>query len=51
MTSAGLFFTIIIGFEIIIFACLRESLVAGVFYLAGPNYLVQFLTEKISEGE
>jgi hypothetical protein len=52
MTSAGLFFaTIITWFEIILFACLRKSLVAGVFYLARPDYSAQFLSEKISEGE
>jgi hypothetical protein len=52
MTSAGSFITaIIIGFEIVIFACFKGLPTAGVFYLAKVNLSVQFLTEKISEGE
>jgi hypothetical protein len=52
MTSAGIFITaIIIGFEIVIFACLKGLPQAGVFYLAKANLSVQLLPEKISEGE
>jgi hypothetical protein len=52
MTSVGMFITaIIIGFEIVIFACLEGSSKAGVFYLAKANLSGSFLPEKISEGE
>ena len=52
MTSAGIFITaIIIGFEIVIFACLKGFPEAGVFYLANANLSGQFYPEKISEGE
>ena len=52
MTSAGMFITaIIIGFEIVIFACLIGFPEAGVFYLAKVNLSGQFLSEKILEGE
>jgi hypothetical protein len=52
MTSAGMFITaIIIGFEIVIFACLKGFPEAGVFYLAKVNLSGQFLSEKILEGE
>jgi len=52
MTSAGMFITaIIIGFEIVIFACLKGFLEAGVFYLAKANLSGQIYPEKISEGE
>jgi len=52
MTSAGMFIrAIIIGFEIVIFACLKGFPEAGVFYLAKANLSGQFLSEKILEGE
>ena len=51
MTSVGIFITAIIGFEIVIFACLKGLPVAGVFDLANANLSVRFLPEKISEGE
>jgi hypothetical protein len=52
MTSVGMFtVAIIIWFEIVIFACLKGSQKAGVFYLAKANLLVHLLPKKISEGE
>ena len=52
MTSAGIFIAAsIIGFEIVIFACLKGFPEAGVFYLAKANLSGPFYTEKISEGE
>jgi hypothetical protein len=52
MNIAGILMIAIIAWlESVIFACLRKSLTAGVFYLARPNYLVHFLPEKTSEGE
>lgn len=52
MINAGLFIAaIIILFKMIIFACLVKLFEAGVFYLAGPDNWVQFLPEKISEGD
>ncbi len=52
MTSAGMLITaIIIGFEIVIFACLKGFPEAGVFYLVKANLSVQLLPEKTSEGE
>jgi hypothetical protein len=52
MISAGMFITaIVIGLEIVIFACLIGFPEAGVFYLAKANLSGQFYPEKISEGE
>jgi hypothetical protein len=52
MTSAGIFITaIIIGFEFILFACLKGFPVAGEFYLVRANVSARVYPEKISEGE
>jgi hypothetical protein len=52
MTSAGMFITaIIIGFEIVISACLTILPVAGVFYLSGVDQLAYLLAGKTLEGE
>jgi hypothetical protein len=52
MNSAGIFIAAsIIGFEIVIFACLKGFPEAGVFYLAKANLSGPFYPEKISEGE
>ena len=52
MTSAGMFIAaIIIGFKIIMFACLKGFPEASAFYLVKANLSRQFLSEKILEGE
>jgi hypothetical protein len=52
MTSAGMFITaIIIGFEIVIFACLKGSPEAGAFYLSGADQSAHLITGKTLEGE
>ena len=52
MTSAGMFITaIIIGFEIVIFACRKELSVAGVFYLGGAEPSAYIVEGNTLEGE
>jgi hypothetical protein len=52
MTSAGMFIAaIIIGFKIVMFACLKGFPKASAFYLLKANLSGQPLPEKISEGE
>jgi len=50
MTSAGMFITaIIIGFEIVIFACLKGFPEAGAFYLAKANLSGQFYPKRFQK--
>ena len=52
MTSAGLLIAvIIIWFEIVIFACLTQSPVAGVFYFSGADQSAHLVAGNTLEGE
>ena len=52
MTSAGMLRKAIInGFEIVMFACLKGSSLAGVFYLSGTDQSAHLVAGKTLEGE
>jgi len=52
MISAGIIFiAIIVGFEIVIFACLTQSPVAGVFYFSGADQSAHLVAGNTLEGE